>query len=447
MLPSKFSRWLRSGKTGHLLAALLFSTLAGCGGGGGGFDISPFWVETDVASADIDRDGQTDVATVAALFRGVGDREGRLTIYRQGASGAFTVDSYVVGRYPWRVEVHDIDGDEKDDVLVLDVIGEGFNNNVLYLLLQDGANPGHFLPPRAIASGLTTYDFTVNDLNGDGAPDIVIAGGPGGGNGAQLLMQNAVQRGTFQPLTTLALPGRAQQVHSGDLNGDGLVDLAFYATTSFNVNTGSSGHIVIVYAEPGGGFAAPIAFAPEIGLNAELLRIADVQGDGLPDLVVIFNPFSSDYRGKVRVLLQTSLGIFNATDSFPSLRGTDGFVVSDLNSDNRPEVATTGFFPDGSGGIRSTTNVLVHIGGGTYGLAAVYEMPVSMSRINAADVDGDGFNDLLLLGGSGRTLISIQAGILAGADERGKAYGLLSLAGGVGSMLGGLITGPLADRW
>ena len=38
------------------------------------------------------------------------------------------------------------------------------------------------------------------------------------------------------------------------------------------------------------------------------------------------------------------------------------------------------------------------------------------------------------LGGSGRTLISIQAGMLAGADERGKAYGLLSLAGGVGRL-------------
>jgi MFS family permease len=51
------------------------------------------------------------------------------------------------------------------------------------------------------------------------------------------------------------------------------------------------------------------------------------------------------------------------------------------------------------------------------------------------------------LSGSGRALTSILAGILARTDERGKVYGLLSLAGGVGSLLGGLITGPLADRW
>jgi len=414
MRPSTLLKFIRSVPAGHFFVTIFFATLVACGGGGtDDFSITPFWVETDIASADIDRDGRADVATVAALIRGVGDQEGHLKIYRQGTSGAFTVDEYVVGQFPWRVEVHDIDGDAREDVLVLDVIGEGFNNDVLYLLLQDSANPGRFLAPRAIATGLATYDFTVSDLNGDGAPDIVIAGGPGGSDGAQLLMQNAAQRGTFQPLTTLALPGRAQQVHSGDLNGDGLVDLAFYATTSFNVNTGSSGHIVISYGQAGGGFAPPITHAPQVGLNSELVRIADVEGNGLADVLVVFNPFSSDYRGKLTVLLQTTLGVFGAVDSFPSLRGIDGFVVSDLNGDKRPEVATTGFFPDGSR-VRSSTNILAHVGGGVYGLAAVYEMPASMSAINAADVDGDGLNDLLLLGGDNRAFVMQQSGASPG---------------------------------
>ncbi len=412
MRPSTSLKSVRSIPGGRFLATILFATVVGCGGGGG-VDIAPFWVETDIASGDIDRDGRADVATVAALFRGIGDREGHLKIYRQGAPGAYTVDEYIVGQYPWRVEVHDIDGDAREDVLVLDVIGEGFNNDVLYLLLQDSVNPGRFLTPRAIATGLATYDFNVNDLNGDGAPDIVIAGGPAGGSGAQLLIQSVAQRGTFEPITTLALPGRAQELHSGDLNGDGLGDLAFYATTSFNVNTGSSGHIVIAYGQAGGGFAPPITHAPQVGLNSELVRIADVQGDGLADVLVLFNPFSTDYRGKLTVLLQNTLGVFSAADSFPILRGTDGFVVSDLNDDKRPEVATTGFFPDGFS-IRSRTNILAHVGGGVYGVAAVYEMPVSMSAINAADINGDGLNDLLLLGSENQAFVMLQSSALPG---------------------------------
>jgi MFS family permease len=51
------------------------------------------------------------------------------------------------------------------------------------------------------------------------------------------------------------------------------------------------------------------------------------------------------------------------------------------------------------------------------------------------------------LGGVGLTLISILAGLFAGSGERGKVYGFLSLAAGGGGLIGGLITGPLVDRW
>lgn len=395
-----------------LAAVLLATALAACGGGGGGDgygDLGPLWIETDVAAADLDGDGRTDVVTVASLARGYGDSDGNLKIYRQLPSGAFTVDAYGVGRFPWRVEAGDIDGDGRPDLVVLDVVGGGgSHDHVLYLLLQDSANQGRFLAPRAIATGLSTYDFVVSDLNRDGAPDIVITGAPTGSDGAQLLMQDAVQRGTFQSLATLVLPGRATQGATGDLNGDGLVDLAFYATTNSSSSTTPVGHTVIAHAQAEG-FAAPAALAPQIGLNAELLRITDVDGNNLPDLLVVFNPFSTDYRGKLTVLLQTSAGSFSAIDtSLAGLGGTMGFVVADLNGDGRPEVATTGFYPDGSQW-RSHTNLLLQTGGGAFSVAASHEMPAMMSRINAGDIDGDGLNDLVLLGGDNRAFVMLQS--------------------------------------
>jgi MFS family permease len=39
------------------------------------------------------------------------------------------------------------------------------------------------------------------------------------------------------------------------------------------------------------------------------------------------------------------------------------------------------------------------------------------------------------------------AGLSAPEDRRGKIFGILGLSGGVGTMVGGLIVGPLVDRW
>lgn len=52
---------------------------------------------------------------------------------------------------------------------------------------------------------------------------------------------------------------------------------------------------------------------------------------------------------------------------------------------------------------------------------------------------------LWFCGGIAFALTSILAGMLAGAAERGRVFGVLSMAGPVGSLLGGVLAGPLAD--
>jgi DHA1 family multidrug resistance protein-like MFS transporter len=54
---------------------------------------------------------------------------------------------------------------------------------------------------------------------------------------------------------------------------------------------------------------------------------------------------------------------------------------------------------------------------------------------------------LWFCGGLGLALIGILTGLSAGDDERGKIFGILSLTGGLGALIGGLATGFIVDRW
>jgi MFS family permease len=54
---------------------------------------------------------------------------------------------------------------------------------------------------------------------------------------------------------------------------------------------------------------------------------------------------------------------------------------------------------------------------------------------------------LWFVGGIAITLVMILTGLFAEKTKRGKIYGTISLAGPVGIILGGLISGPIVDRW
>jgi MFS family permease len=52
-----------------------------------------------------------------------------------------------------------------------------------------------------------------------------------------------------------------------------------------------------------------------------------------------------------------------------------------------------------------------------------------------------------LLGGLAIALVNVLAGLSAEESERGRVFGLLALGQPLGSLIGGLATGPIADRW
>jgi hypothetical protein len=388
-------------------------TLIGCGGGGDSW-LFPLWVPTDVVVTDVDDDGRADVLTLAMLSTSMSHREGRLVVYRQASPGVFAApDTYVVGIYPWKLSVGDLDGDGLPDLVVTDPE----DGRAVSLLWQDPRNPGRFLPPQQIASDIVAYEAAIADLNGDGAPDIAIANDSKSAHRLLLRYQDPGHRGTFLPALDFTMPGTPSNVAAGDLNGDGQADVLtwiYLASSGYTPN----GALAISLQQPDGMLGPVTTLAPQTGLNVGLLAIADYDGDGRNDLFVFFTPYSSDYHAKLTVLLQGSLpGTFAGPvdTSLAGIQGIDGAAVADLNGDGRPDVAVAGFFPVGSPStVKSRLNTFAQAGGGAFALAGVYDMPIAVSRVAAGDVDGDGRNDLVVLGGDNQCLVLIHSHTVPG---------------------------------
>jgi hypothetical protein len=407
----------------RFLGAVLATSLAfhGCGGGDDTDWLFPLWVETDVLVADIDGNGHADILTLAQYATDMDQREGRLVVRLQTAPDVYApAQTYVVGIYPWKMTLDDIDGDGAADLVIADVgssASTSTTDEAVWMLRQDASNPGHFLAPQRLAVNPTRpYDLAIGDVSGDGVPDIVVADPLLSGRGATLLVQDANSRGTFLAPALIPLPGNATEVALGDLNQDGLDDLVFRMVVSVT-NYVQSTQLGIVYQQAGGTLAPAVTLSPQTGINTAMLELPDYNADGIPDVVEFFTPSSTDYKAKVTTLLQSSPpGSFSAIDtSLAGVNGTDDGFVADLDGDGRPDFATVGFYPVGSPTtVYSTLNLFKQDGSGGYSQTAAIAMPISASRLAAGDIDGDGLMDLVALGSENRVVLVRQSKAIPG---------------------------------
>ncbi len=197
----------------------------------------------------------------------------------------------------------------------------------------------------------------------------------------------------------------------GDLNGDGFPDLV---TSSQRLIQGTDHHTgVFVFINNGNGtFQSPAGY-PTDGYAAnpwESVAIADVDGDGKPDLVVLNSalicctpvgfPSVSMLRGNGDGTFQTAvsypLSIYPDTQVLPTK-----LTVADVNGDGKADVLVsnsinhTNLF--GINQFRGGVSVLVNNGDGTFASAVLYDSGGyhNAAAVIAADVNGDGFIDIL----------------------------------------------------
>jgi Bacterial Ig-like domain (group 3)/FG-GAP-like repeat len=143
------------------------------------------------------------------------------------------------------------------------------------------------------------------------------------------------------------------------------------------------------------------------GFNADAIVAADVNGDGKPDLVVV-NACGSDStcstNGSVGVLLNNGNGTFSTAVTYSSNGlATDAVAVADVNGDGKPDIVVVNPCPPANPvnapcTTDGTIAVLVGNGDGTFQAAVNYDSGgINAVSVSIADVNADGHPDLVVV--------------------------------------------------
>jgi hypothetical protein len=205
--------------------------------------------------------------------------------------------------------------------------------------------------------------------------------------------------GTFQAKVDYATGRGPMEVVIGDLNGDGMPDLAtanadFAATVSVLLNRGD------------GTFGANLDY--RTGNETFSIAVGDLNGDGKPDLATAnYNPDCIDDpryaacpgSNTVSVLLNTGDGSFRAHRDYRTGLSPASVAIGDLNGDGKPDLATAN-----SEFLVNTVSVLANRGDGTFRPRLDYRTGAWPTSVAVDDLTGDGKADLAIANSQANTV-------------------------------------------
>ena len=244
---------------------------------------------------------------------------------------------------------------------------------------------GTYTQPATLNTPVKSISLLSGDLNRDGNADLISVNSDGRQSSVTVFLGKG--DGAYQTSVNYALPGaNAQYGVLDDLNGDGIPDLLVSSaspTFAFSVLIGNGD----------GTFQQPQTFVPT---NASLIFnnafiTADVNGDGKKDIVT----------AQGQIFLGTGDGASYSPQAQPAFQSTPAstadlspsIVAADFNHDGRMDLATD----DGS-----AIRIYLGNGDGTFSAGSTYSTIQNSGLLLATDLDGDGNIDLWSgYGGSG----------------------------------------------
>jgi len=285
---------------------------------------------------------------------------------------------------PGSVAIGELNGDGKPDLVVA-----GARGVTLLLGLGDGrfrVAPGSPIQVPHIPSEMVLGDFT-----GDGKLDLVLANHDsyalmlllGDGTGGLVLASHS-------PVSMK--DGKHPHTHdllAGDLNGDGTLDLV-------SVNSDDK-DVSVAFGDGKGGFTRAGSSFSVVGTSPYPGALGDLNADGHLDIVVTSTSRAQRASSSaLTVLFGDGRGGFRR-ESVPARTGQPGFVaIADVNGDSWPDLVATHIE-------RRELTVLVGDGKGAFTETArsPFDLGHSTWHVAMADMNQDGKADAVAAAGDG----------------------------------------------
>ena len=302
-------------------------------------------------------------------------------------------------------------------------------------LVQTGGSPGNWSlaatitglgSPTLLPGGTIYLQDTSNNNYTVSSPNVPVNAG-------------AVTRKTVTPTNSpYAVGSYPTRIVSADFDNDGIADLAVLNSTD-SLNNKANATITILRGTGSGQFKNIGTFSA--GNYAQSMTVADVNGDGIPDLIVGVLPATPTRADTAVTGLNILLGRGDGTFTLKAQTGTfllgqapTGIVTGDFDGDGILDIATVSM-PAGN----TTGQLFIFKGDGTGLFTATTATPFAVGNfpenIAVGDFNGDGkldlavsnFNDnsvSVMLGnglGTGFTLSTINLAVNA------KPYGIVAV--------------------
>jgi len=338
---------------------------------------------TAIVAGDFNHDGHLDLA-VANYGEVEATGSGTVSILLGRGDGTFVAGATYPMLGPVALVTGDLDGDGNLDLAVLI---DDYNGNLSANILQ-GKGDGTFQTGKnyGAGTGVGVGAMAIGDFTGDGKPDLAFFSVVNGTGFIGTLVNDGSGGFTGEVGCSLAAQGRVS-LAVGDFNNDGRLDVAVA------IGTGSS--IAICLGNGDGTFSVASSLA--VGTNPVGLAAGDLNGDGKIDLVA-----NNNADGTVSVLLGKGDGTFTNSATYPIGNQPIDLALADLNGDGKLDITVVN-------GADNTVQALLGRGDGTFFVGS-YRVGANPSGITTGDFNRDGIPDLAVANGDASITIFLGDG-------------------------------------